>query len=293
MAEKKRTGVKFFDLSLSYFKTAPQHGVGKLPEVTLCNRTLFVTEHAPGNGDSALAIRNTVNTALGEQFSSLSLETLNQSFTFVTDWAATMPRIVDASISEKNFPLSLKWAGCVVHQLDTCLGTAFNASLFQNIDDFSIGAIADVRSMKKVIEGVKRADLNHRLPLGCAVFQEVETRFHSVHDVSTRFIESIPHIRKLIDDGLAPESVSTAMEEIKIVTVPNAQDPSSATAPRLMALVTVFKPVVDAMMRLQASKSPTLHLVLPLLTHIIAKLFHLQRQSQEPLGKIEEDHFSR
>jgi hypothetical protein len=139
---------------------------------------------------------------------------------------------------------------------------------------------------------VKRADLNHRLPLGCAFFKEVETRFHSVQDVAARFVDSLPHIRKLIDDGLAPDSVSTAMEEIKIVTLPNAQDPSTATATRLMALVTVFKPVVDAMMRLQASKSPTLHLVLPLLTHIIAKLFYLQPQSQEPLRNIEDDHFS-
>jgi hypothetical protein len=107
------------------------------------------------------------------------LEMLNQSFTFVTDWAATTPRIVGASVSDKNFPLSLKWAGCVFHQLDTCLCTNLNASLFPNIDDFSIRAIADVNSMNKVVEGVKRADLNHRLPLGCAVFQEVETRFHS------------------------------------------------------------------------------------------------------------------
>jgi hypothetical protein len=59
-----------------------------------------------------------------------------------------------------------------------------------------------------------------------------------------------------------------------------------------MALVTVFKPVIDDMMRLQAIKSPNLHLVLPLLPHIIAKLFYLQRQSQEPLEKIEDDHFS-
>jgi hypothetical protein len=82
------------------------------------------------------------------------------------------------------------------------------------------------------------------------------------------------------------------MEEIQIVTLPNAQYPSAATSPRLMAFVTVCKPVLDAMMRLQASKSPALHLVLPLLPHIISKLFYLQRQSQEPLGKVEDDHFS-
>jgi hypothetical protein len=84
-----------------FCKIAPHHGVGKLPEVTLCNHTLFVAEHAPESGDSALAIRNTANKALGENLSGLSLETLNLSFTFVTDWAATMPRIVDASVSEK------------------------------------------------------------------------------------------------------------------------------------------------------------------------------------------------
>jgi hypothetical protein len=44
------------------------------------------------------------------------------------------------------------------------------------------------------------------------------------------------------------------MEEIKIVTLPKARDPSAATATNLMELFTVFKPVLDAMMRLQASK---------------------------------------
>jgi hypothetical protein len=65
--------------------------------------------------------------------------------------------------------------------------------------------------MKKVIEGVKREDLNHLLPLVCVVFQEVETRFHIFHDVSARFVDSLPHIRKLIDDGLATDSVSISM----------------------------------------------------------------------------------
>jgi hypothetical protein len=289
--KKKRTGVKFYDLSLTFFVVTPQHVFGKQDKVTLCNRTLFVTEHAPGNGESALAIRQTIDRALSDQFSGLSLDTLNEKFTFVTDWAATMPRIVGASVSEKIFPLSLKWAGCVVHQLDTCLGAAFNSSLSHDVSDNLIGAISDIKNMKKVIEGVKRADLNHQLPRGCAVFQEVETRFHSVYDVTVRFTSSLPHILKLIDDGVAPESVSSAMAEILTVATPRSQDPSDVSAPRLLALVTVLKPVVEAMVTLQASQSPTLHLVLPLLTHILSKLLLLQHQSQA-LGVGLEDGYS-
>jgi hAT family C-terminal dimerisation region len=155
-----------------------------------------------------------------------------------------------------------------------------------------VGVVMDVRNMKKVIEGVKRADLNHRLPRGCALFQEVDTRFHSVHDVAARFINALPYIRKLIDDGLAPESVNTAMGEIKVVDMMRTEDSQSLSAPRLLALVQVFKPVVEAMVKLQASQSPTLHLVLPLLTHIISKLFFIQRQSQEQVKGNEEAHSS-
>jgi hypothetical protein len=73
----------------------------------------------------------------------------------------------------------------------------------------------------------------------------------------------------LINDGIAPESVSAAMAEILTVTTPRSQYPSAVSAPQLLALVTVLKPVVDAMVNLQAIQSPTLHLVLPLLTHIV------------------------
>jgi hypothetical protein len=290
--KKKRTGLKFYDLSLRFFKITTQHGLGTQDKVILCNRTLFVTEHAPGNGDSALAIRQTVDSALGKQFSGLSLESLNQAFTFVTDWAATMPRVVGASVSEKLFPLSWKWAGFVVHQLDTCLGCALKPSRFQNMEEEIVGVVMDVRNMKKVIEGVKRADLNHCLPRGCALFQEVNTRFHRVQDVAARFINALPYIRKLIDDGLAPESVNTAMGEIKVVDMMRTEDSQSLSAPRFLALLQVFKPVVEAMVKLQASQSLTLHLFLPLLTHIISKLFFIQRQSQEQVTGNEEAHSS-
>jgi hypothetical protein len=105
-----------------------------------------------------------------------------------------MPRIVGASFSEMIFSLSLKWADCIVHQIEKCLGAAFGSSLSYDISDNLIGAISDIKDMKKVIEGVKRADLNHQLPRGCAVFQEVETRFHRVYNVTLRFTDSFPHI---------------------------------------------------------------------------------------------------
>jgi hypothetical protein len=40
-----------------------------------------------------------------DQFSGLSLDTLNEAFMFVTDWAETMPWTVSTSVPEKIFPL--------------------------------------------------------------------------------------------------------------------------------------------------------------------------------------------
>jgi hypothetical protein len=67
------------------------------------------------------------------------------SFTFVTDWAATMPCVVGAPISRNVAPLTLKWAGCVVHQLDTCLGSCLNLNMFPTDDSEITGAVIDLK----------------------------------------------------------------------------------------------------------------------------------------------------
>jgi hypothetical protein len=90
--KKERTGCKFYDLSF----TISDGKLGKPATVQLTNRTLFVAEHAPGRGDNAVAIRQTLHATLADQFPAVTLEALNMSFTFITDWAAMMPCVVGA-----------------------------------------------------------------------------------------------------------------------------------------------------------------------------------------------------
>jgi hypothetical protein len=78
----------------------------------------------------------------------------------------------------------------------------------------------------------------------------------SVHDVTVRFTGSFPYTLKLIDDSVAPDCVSAAMAEITAVPTPRSREPSDVSAPRPLALVAVHKPVVEAMVTLQAIPSP-------------------------------------
>jgi hypothetical protein len=129
-------------------------------------------------------------------------------------------------------------------------------------DSQTIGAVIDLKSMKQVIEGVKRADLNNRLPLGFHLTQEIETRFH-LHDVASRLSKAPPYVFELVTSGISPSSVQDAMESITPVQCRTFEDSSRLITPRLEAIIDVLAPVVDAMIKLQASQSPTSLIVLP------------------------------
>jgi hypothetical protein len=168
--------------------------LGKDREVSMRTRMLFLAEHNRSRGESASAVRRTLDDALLTRFS-IDLIELQKSFCFVTDWANTMPNIVGASTSRSRSLLTLSWSGCSAHQLSTTLGSAFDETKL--VEDDVQELKEDLSAMRTIVRIFKQSDLNSLLLNGEAIFPEVETRFHHLHDVTERFLksaESVSHI---------------------------------------------------------------------------------------------------
>jgi hypothetical protein len=159
--KKKRTGIKYYDLTLQYLWIGTPTQFGKDREVSMQTRMLFLAEHDRSRGESSVAVRRTLDEALSKRFA-LKLSDLQSSFCFVTDWANMMPNIVGASTSRNKGPLTMSWSECSAHQLSTVLRTAFDEMNISDPDfeDFT----NDLVSMRTVIRIFKQSDLNSLLP---------------------------------------------------------------------------------------------------------------------------------
>jgi hypothetical protein len=220
---------------------------------------LFLAEHNRSRGESATAIRRTLDDALMMRFS-IDLTELQNSFCFVTDWANTMPNIVGASTSRSRGPLTLSWSGCSAHQLSTVLRAAFDETKLVEADVQELKE--DLCAMRTIIRIFKQSDLNSLLPDGEALFPEVETRFHHLHDVSERFLksaESVSHI--FLQQG--SENLREAFECLAVESIDGR-----TSYPNFSALRSVMAPFADGIKKLQASSVPTIHLVLPFYRHL-------------------------
>jgi hypothetical protein len=195
--KKKRTGVKYYDLTLHYFEVEKFPELGKDRLITLKTRMLFIAEHRSELGETAAAIRSTLEANLIADFG-LTLSDLQEKFTLVTDWAATMPRIVGASVSETIAPSNLAWSACSAHQLCTVL-----RKIFDDRDRHACSTLesihSDIEKMKSIIRIFKSCEYNHLLLDGMALFQESETRFHHLHDVTARFEKSLTHVMMVVE----------------------------------------------------------------------------------------------
>lgn len=77
----------------------------------------------------------------------VSLESFIENFTFVTDHAANVPRIGDASVSSSLVPVLERWMGCVCHLLDTTMKYVM-VSLSQSNHDTAITVCGDLKAIK-------------------------------------------------------------------------------------------------------------------------------------------------
>jgi hypothetical protein len=257
--KKKRTGIKYYDLTLQYLHIGGTTYFGKDREVSMRTRMLFLAEHNRSRGESATAIRRTLDDALLMRFS-IDLTELQKSLCFVTDWATTMPNIVGASTSRTRGPLTLSWSGCSAHQLSTVLSAAFDETKLVEAEVQELKE--DLCAMRTVIRIFKQSDLNSLLPDGEALFPEVETRFHHLHDVAERFIKSAESVSHIVLHKGA-ENLRDAFECLAVESIDGR-----TSYPNLAALRSVMAPFADGIKKLQASSVPTIHLVLPFYRHL-------------------------
>ncbi len=160
---------------------------------------IMLVEHKD-ESSSASVLRETLSERLLACFG-LSFDRLLQSFTFVTDCAAVMPNIVGASVSTSVAPLNHKWAGCIVHQLNTVMKTTIlQLSSSVNMDLYLIHA--DLSRLKSIVRIFEQSGLNAKLPKGKVLEQAVETRFSTTFTVVERFLFAAKEVYRLAEDTI-------------------------------------------------------------------------------------------
>jgi hypothetical protein len=89
--KKKRTGVKNHDLTLHYFEVKNFPEMGRKRLITLRNRMLFTAEHRSEPGETAAAMRSTLEANLVADFG-LTLSDLQEKLTLVNEWVELLER---------------------------------------------------------------------------------------------------------------------------------------------------------------------------------------------------------
>jgi len=181
-----------------------------------------------------------------------------KSYTLVTDCASTMPCIVGASSSSSKVPFTEKWLGCITHQLNTVMKPSMSDEERRNTR-----ISKDLGAVKTIVRVFKHGSWNSLLPDGFALIQEVETRFGTTFSVVERFLKSARKVIAIIErkESLAAKD---ALQSLQMETNRNGD----VSFPALEAIITSFEPIREAQTRLEASDSPTMHLVLPMVEHI-------------------------
>ena len=106
-----------------------------------------------------------------------------------------MARVARASVSTRLAPLSEKWVGCLVHQINTAMKGCI--SQLANHEDVSC-IFSDLQNIKNIIRIFKQSNWNSLLPAGYKLMQEVETRFGTTFQVVKRFLKSSAHVQDII-----------------------------------------------------------------------------------------------
>lgn len=132
----------------------------------------------------------------------------------------------------------------------------------------------DLDRVNKIMALFKNSGFNARLPEGCALLQEVLTRFGTTFDVVTCFLKVAPIIPSALEGNMADSEVK-ARSIYDALSVEEAAD-GSRTFPALESITKCFAPLRHAQTMLEAGKTPTLTLVLPIMERVKSQLFNLK-----------------
>ena len=110
---------------------------------------------------TAKNIRTRLNSALLENYE-IPLERFMQGFTMVTDGAAVMARVANASASKDIHKPDETWMSCIAYALNNAMKSVLSTNCQGPVMEV---VLQDFRAMKKVIEDSNRTGWSHLLPL--------------------------------------------------------------------------------------------------------------------------------
>ncbi len=205
--------------------------------------TLFEIPKVP----NAENLRSSIDERLQSIFGS-SLATMQRSWTVVTDGASVMVWMAGSSVSGNIAALNEKWMGCLVHVLNNAMKSSIqvcarHASLFRVNDD--------LMSLRKILEGSKRAEWNNYFTDGYKLKQAVKTRFGTQYIVVERFLMSAEKVWTLI---INHDRKSALAQYNGLLKITDGDSLASFTA--LEAITYAFEEVYSTSVRFQASKKP-------------------------------------
>ena len=130
----------------------------------------------------------------------------------VTDVAAVMARVANASVSREIHAPDETWMRCIAHFLYDSMKTVM--SQCKVIVTLSVVA-EDFRAMK-IMEDASRSGWNHLLPSGYNLKQECETRFGTYYQVTERFLKSAPETGLYVENlhGSAVQEAFISLEKM-------------------------------------------------------------------------------
>ena len=209
-------------------------------------------------------IRTTLNNALLEKYE-YSLDVFMRGFTMVTDGAAVMARVANASVSRDIHTPDETWMRCLAHLLNNTMKTV----LLSHCKCNTLQVVAqDFRGMKRIIEDANRSGWNPLLVNDFKLKQVYETRFGTYYQVSERFLKSSHHIGGILD-RLGGHEVQTAYAGLNKAS---NIDGTVTGYPGIEAIFDEFGIVVDCIELFEASLKPTLHIALSTVHHMMKKL---------------------
>ncbi len=232
------------------------------PQYNLKNMTLLFVEGP--DAPNAQNIKSCLNAALLDKYE-LSMDHFFRGFTIVTDGAAVMAKVANASVSWGIHPSYETWMSCMAHSLNDVMKSVLSCHCHgPNLEV----ATQDVWSIKRIIEGGNRSGRNHSLPNGYKLLQEKEPRFGTNYQVSERFLKTANYRENMVDSNLG----SQARAGYCSLKEPLNIDGIITGYLDIEAILDAFGVVVDCIERFETSSRPTMHIARQIVYRMVRTL---------------------
>ena len=125
----------------------------------------------------------------------VDFNSIQKTFTVVTDGAAVMARMANTSMSRRVSPWDQTWIRCHAHVLQKCMNVAVGKCKQNDI----LKRMSEVfKKVKNIGVDLKRQGWNKNIQRVFRLLQDVETRFGTVFNVTQQFLKSAKYVWNLI-----------------------------------------------------------------------------------------------